>query len=114
MKKTLAILDQYLNLYSEQDATVPAPAVAGAAAPEQAASAVPAEPSPQPTVEPLAPEGEVLLVRLLKKALVMDLDENDINALDGIGDINENTAKPALQKIIKIMQNYSQDVNINL
>lgn len=116
MKKTLAILDKYINLYTEQDATapVPAPAAAGAAAPEQAATPEPAETNVQPQVEPLSPESEVLLVRLLKKALVMDLDENDINTIDTIGDINETTAKTALQKLMQVMQNYSEDVNIKM
>ena len=71
--------------------------------------------SPEPSEEiiPLSPESEVLLVRLLKKALVMNIESNDITEISNFNDINERNAKDVLQKLINIMNTYSLDIDID-
>jgi hypothetical protein len=72
------------------------------------------EPTPEvePEVQPLSPESEVLLIRLLKKALVTEIDPNDVDTLSGLGDINEKNAKNSLKTLINIMKKYSTEVDI--
>ena len=70
------------------------------------------EPSPEPQVETLSPESEVLLVRLIKKALVTEIDANDVDSISDMNDINENNAKLSLQILINIMKKYSTDIDI--
>lgn len=74
---------------------------------------VPAEePAPEPEVETLSPESEVLLVRLIKKALVTEIDPNDVDSISALGDINEKNAKESLKLLINIMKKYSADIDI--
>jgi hypothetical protein len=70
------------------------------------------EPAPEPEVETLSPESEVLLVRLIKKALVTEIDANDVDSISDMNDINENNAKLSLQILINIMKKYSTDIDI--
>ena len=76
------------------------------------------EPAPEPIVEPepqieqLSPEGEVLLVRLIKKALVTKIEPSDVETLSELSDINEVNAKASLEKLINIMKKYSQDIDV--
>lgn len=72
------------------------------------------QPQPEPETEQLSPEGEVLLVRLLKKALVMKIDPNDVDSISELTDINEVNAKKSLEKILDIMKKYTQDIDIDL
>ncbi len=67
----------------------------------------------EPEVEQLSPEGEVLLVRLIKKALVTKIDPNDVDSINELADINEVNAKSSLQMLINIMKKYSQDIDVN-
>ena len=69
--------------------------------------------TPEPEVEQLSPEGEVLLVRLIKKALVTKIDPNDVDSINELADINEVNAKSSLQMLINIMKKYSQDIDVN-
>ena len=69
-------------------------------------------PAPEPEVKQLSPEGEVLLVRLIKKALVTKIEPSDVEALADFSDINEVNAKESLQKLINIMKKYSQDIDV--
>jgi hypothetical protein len=69
--------------------------------------------TPKPEVEQLSPEGEVLLVRLIKKALVTKIDPNDVDSINELADINEVNAKSSLQMLINIMKKYSQDIDVN-
>jgi hypothetical protein len=75
------------------------------------------KPEPQvdvvPEVETLSPEAEVLLIRLVKKALVTNIDENDVDSIGDIGDINEKNAKLSLTKLINIMKKYSNEIDVN-
>ena len=96
------------GLIKEQDAA-PAPA------PETEVDVNVSETEPTPTEEvvPLSPESEVLLVRMLKKALVMKIDSDDITEISNFADINEKNAKQVLQQLINIMKYYSLDVDID-
>ena len=70
------------------------------------------EPAPEPETKQLSPEGEVLLVRLIKKALVTEIQPSDIESLSELSDINEVNAKSSLEKLINIMKKYSQDIDV--
>jgi len=69
-------------------------------------------PTPEPQIEKLSPEGEVLLVRLIKKALVTKIESSDVETLSELSDINEVNAKASLERLINIMKKYSQDIDI--
>jgi len=70
------------------------------------------QPAPEPETQQLSPEGEVLLVRLIKKALVTKIEPSDIDTLSELSDINEVNAKASLEKLINIMKKYSQDIDV--
>ena len=72
------------------------------------------QPVPEPEVRQLSPESEVLLVRLIKKALVTKIDPNDINSIETLNDINETNAKESLQTLINIMKKYSTDIDVEV
>tara|TARA_R110000772_G_scaffold81682_1_gene173628 strand:+ start:255 stop:542 length:288 start_codon:yes stop_codon:yes gene_type:complete len=74
---------------------------------------VPVE-EPVAEVETLSPESEVLLVRLLKKALVTKINPEDVNTIASITDINEINAKQTLTMLINVMKKYSTDIDIEL
>ena len=95
------------GLIKEQDAA-PAP-------PEVDVNVSETEVDVEPTEEvvPLSPESEVLLVRMLKKALVMNIDSDDITEISNFADINEKNAKQVLQQLINIMKTYSLDIDID-
>ena len=69
-------------------------------------------PEPEPEVQKLSPEGEVLLIRLIKKALVTKIEPSDIDTLSELSDINEVNAKASLEKLINMMKKYSQDIDV--
>ncbi len=75
---------------------------------------VPAEELPveEPQIETLSPESEVLLVRLLKKALVTEIDPEDVDTVSALNDINEVNAKDTLTMLINVMKKYSTDIDI--
>ena len=75
---------------------------------------MPDEPGPEETTDPLSSEGEVMLVRLLKKALVMKIDDDAILEVNGITDINEQNAKQALETLVDVMNQYSSDIDITI
>jgi hypothetical protein len=61
---------------------------------------------------PLTSEGEVFLVRLLRKALFMNPDDLDEKALKDLPEIDEKNATQILNKIVSVMNNYSADLNV--
>lgn len=69
---------------------------------------------PQPVTTALSPESEVMYVRLLKKAMVMKLDPEDIDTVTNLTDVNENNAKDVLNKILTVMKSYSTEIDIDL
>ncbi len=75
---------------------------------------VPAEELPveEPQIETLSPESEVLLVRLLKKALVTEINPEDVDTVSALNDINEVNAKDTLTMLINVMKKYSTDIDI--
>ena len=106
-------MKKFLKTYNailEQDEDAPAP-VEDAPAPVETPVEEPA-PEPEPEVETLSPESEVLLVRLIKKALVTEIDANDVDSISALEDINENNAKESLKMLINIMKKYSTDIDI--
>ena len=104
MKKFLKIY----NIITEQD-DVPAEEV-------PVEGELPAEElsveEPEAEVETLSPESEVLLVRLLKKALVTEIDPEDVDTITSLNDINEINAKDTLTMLINVMKKYSTDIDI--
>lgn len=69
-------------------------------------------PIEEPQIETLSPESEVLLVRLLKKALVTEIDPEDVDTITSLNDINEINAKDTLTMLINVMKKYSTDIDI--
>lgn len=107
-------MKKFLKTYNailEQDEELPPEEVPPEEIPPEE---IPAEePAPEPEVEQLSPESEVLLVRLIKKALVTEIDPNDVDSINELSDINEVNAKSSLQMLINIMKKYSQDIDVN-
>jgi hypothetical protein len=68
----------------------------------------------QTTIQKLSPESEVLLIRLLKKAFVIQPRPEDIEQMTDLDDINETNARESLQKIIGLMKKYSTDIDIEV
>jgi len=100
MKK---FLEQYNTILEQDEAEVPV---------EEPAAAPVEQPVPEPEAETLSPESEVLLVRLIKKALVTKVNPNDIDQISVLADINETNAKESLTALINIMKKYSQDIDV--
>lgn len=74
----------------------------------QQAQQQPAPAPEEPQTETLTPEGEVELIRLLRKALTLDIDPNKI-PLDVINvEINQNNARGIYDKLKKFMSTYSE------
>ena len=103
MKKFLKQYNKILE--QDEEPAPPAEPVVG----DQALADTPA---PEPEASKLSPEGEVLLVRLIKKALVTKIEPSDIESLSELSDINEVNAKSSLEKLINIMKKYSQDIDV--
>lgn len=100
MKK---FLKQYNTILEQDEAEVPV---------EEPVAAPVEQPVPEPEAETLSPESEVLLVRLIKKALVTKVNPNDIDQISVLADINETNAKESLTALINIMKKYSQDIDV--
>lgn len=99
MKK---FLKQYNTILEQDEAEVPV---------EEPVTPV-EQPLPEPEALTLSPESEVLLVRLIKKALVTKVNPNDIDQISVLADINETNAKESLTALINIMKKYSQDIDV--
>jgi hypothetical protein len=69
---------------------------------------VPAPATEQPAAA-LSPEGEVMLVRLLVKAFVINPDAEDAEIVSNLADVNEKNAKTVLATITKMIRKYSDD-----
>lgn len=85
-----------------QDAALDPNAAQTAQAAEQ-----PVEPPEKPDVKTLTPEGEVELIRLLRKALTLDVDPNTL-PVDIIDvEINQENARDIYTKIRDFMSTYT-------
>jgi hypothetical protein len=62
--------------------------------------------------EKLTSEGEVMLIRLLVKALVVKPKPEDTSEILALGDINPENANEQLKKIIAIIRKYSPDLDL--
>ena len=99
-----------LNLINEADQAPPPPG----AEIENTAEVPVEEPAEEVVVTPLSPESEVMYIRLLKKAMVMKINPDDIDKISNIGDVNENNAKELFGNMLQIMKSYSNDIDIEL
>jgi hypothetical protein len=102
----------YREIITEQDQ----PPVPAEGTPEQKTpTPVPNVPEPQPAapVEPLTSEGETMMVRLLAKALMIDVtDDIDELTIKELGAINPKNAKQVLStKLVPIIRKYDPTVN---
>jgi hypothetical protein len=68
------------------------------------------EAAPEPEVDPLTSEGEVHLTRLLRKALLMNVEEGDVDDIALEDDINETNSRQMVDKIIGVMRKYTDDI----
>lgn len=116
--KFLDIVDKKLKTLNEQmpgEMPPMAPADPNAAAAMVGAAPAPA-PVPEPAADqgptPLTAEGEVFLVRLLKKALFMNPGDLDEKALKDLPEINETNASQVLSSIVDIMKKYSNTIDV--
>ena len=97
-----------LGLINEEGAPPPP----GSEAPEEGAPAV-TDPVPETdTMAVLSPESEVMYVRLLKKAMVMDIDPVDIDNINEMAEVNENNAKEVLASIVSVMKSYTTEIDL--
>lgn len=108
MKKFDAILKKY-GVLSEQDVAQPAQTDAAMPPAEVAAPATPEEPQTQP----LTSEGEAMLVRLLKKALVITPDATDTDTINEMPEINPNNSRAVLDQLITLIRKYDPDIDFN-
>lgn len=103
-----------LNLINEADEAPPPPGAEAEAAGVEDPAAAPTEEPTEEVVTKLSPESEVMYVRLLKKAMVMNIEPEDIDNITDIGDVNETNAKKLLGQILQIMKSYSNDIDIEV
>lgn len=78
------------------------------AAQTQAAQAQPVQAPEQPEVEKLTPEGEVELIRLLRKALKLNVNEESIPTDLIDVEINENNAREIYAKLRDFISTYTE------
>ena len=113
MSKFHSLLNKaYREIITEQDQPeIKAPDIAQ---PDQAAP-TPAPETPEPTTqqpkEPMSPEGMVFLIRLIKKALMIEeLEPDEEKIIADMGNIDESSAKEAIEKLMPIIQKYAPSV----
>lgn len=117
--KFLDLVNTKLKTLSEQvpgeipAGVPPVDPAAGGAIPQAPVQAPAAEPTPAETPSPLTSEGEVFLVRLLKKALFMNPGDLDEKALKDLPEINETNASQVLTSIVDIMKKYSNTIDVD-
>lgn len=117
--KFLDLVNTKLKTLSEQvpgeipAGVPPVDPAAGGAIPQAPVQAPAAEPTPTETPSPLTSEGEVFLVRLLKKALFMNPGDLDEKALKDLPEINETNASQVLTSIVDIMKKYSNTIDVD-
>lgn len=70
-------------------------------------------PEEQAVTKPLTPEGEVFLINLLRKALFMNPDDLELKSLKDLPETNEKNASDVLNRIVRIMQVDSINLDVN-
>ena len=68
---------------------------------------------PEPEVKQLTPEGEVELIRLIRKALVLEPTEGTIPPSILDDEINEENGREILSKLKQFINSYSDDPDID-
>jgi hypothetical protein len=111
--KFLDLVNKKYQELNEQVPGEPLPGVPPAVDLGAAPAPVPAAPETGETPKPLTAEGEVFLVRLLKKALFMNPGDLDEKSLKDLPEINETNATEALNSIVEIMKKYSNTIDVN-
>jgi hypothetical protein len=113
MSKFHSLLNKaYREIITEQDQPeIQAPDVVQ---PDQNAP-TPAPETPEPPkeqkTEPMSPEGMVFLVRLIKKALMIEeLEPDEEKMIADLGNIDEMNAKTAIEKLMPVIQRYAPSV----
>ena len=89
-----------LDLINEADEAPPPPGVEAGA--------------PEEVTIPLSPEAEVMYIRLLKKAVVMKLDPEDLDDIVSLPDVNESNAKTVFANMLKVIKSYSTEIDIDV
>lgn len=112
MKKFNSILKRY-GVLLEQDPGTGAVNVSQTDAAMPPADQAQVTPDAEPVVQPLSPEGEVMLVRLLIKALVLKPDDADTDSILELPEVNAQNAKQVLEKIIALVRKYDPDVTLS-
>ena len=110
MKKFDKIFEQFAHLLEQT------PVEAPQAAPQTDAAMPPANVQAQaqePQVQQMTSEGEAMLVRLLKKALVIAPDDTDADSINELPDINPGNAKQVLNQLVAFIRKYDPDVDLN-
>jgi len=106
MNKFNSILKRY-GVLLEQDPSVDVVQTDAAMPPADQVQA------PEPEVQPLSSEGEVMLVRLLKKALVLKPDDADTDTIVGMPEVNATNAKQTLQGLVTLIRKYDPDTSLS-
>jgi hypothetical protein len=99
-----------LGLINEADEAPPPPGAETEAPAEASAEAE----APEEVTTALSPEAEVMYIRLLKKAMVMKLEPEDLDDIAGLEDVNESNAKNVFSKILQVMKSYSTEIDIDV
>lgn len=63
-------------------------------------------------VQPLSSGAEATLVSLIKKAFAIKPNEEDVTALEKIGDVNPNNAKQVLDTVQRYIQKYDDNISL--
>jgi hypothetical protein len=108
MKRFEKIISEYFKNILEQD--VPQQ---DAAMPDPNATQVPAGAPVEAPAPQLSSEGEAMLVRLLKKALVITPDSTDSDTILELPEVNPSNAKSVLEQLITLIRKYDPDTNLN-
>jgi hypothetical protein len=105
MSKFIAIIEQHSKHLIEQD--VPPP--------PQTANQPPDTLPETDTVEntPDVPAGIATMGTLLKKALTMNISDDDRYKISQLPEINEKNADEIINKLLAIMKTYSADIDID-
>ena len=120
------IKEAYKMLSEDSQTAIPNTATGGATKSEIPAATDATSPAPPPDPQSLTKgaekgeekskltsEGEVMLIRLLVKALVVKPKPEDTSEILALGDINAENANDQLKKIIAIIRKYSPDLDLN-
>lgn len=110
MKKFDQIFEKFSHLLEQTPVEMPqaAPQTDAAMPPPQAQAQ-----AQEPQVQQMTSEGEAMLVRLLKKALVIAPDVTDADAINELPDVNPNNAKQVLNQLVTFIRKYDPDVDLN-